>query len=126
MRMKGKYGKEDARLSFCSELWHGTLRSTAEKGASIGLTVLAWLEMLIGECRLARVCRCCRCFCISFGHLSIVASDTPGFMGFLSPVTGVRMRLKAAEALSRRAVKPFALRWFSWNVGIASRSAARR
>lgn len=27
------------------------LRSTAEKGASIGLTVLAWLEMLIGECR---------------------------------------------------------------------------
>ena len=33
------------------------------------------------------------------------------------------MRLKAAEALepsSRPAVQPFALRWFSWNVGIAS------
>jgi len=51
-----------------------------------------------------------------------VASDIPGVMDFLSSVTGVRMRLKAAEALepsSRRAVEPFALRWFSWNVGIA-------
>ena len=33
MRMKGKYGKEDARLSFCSELWHGTFEIHSREGS---------------------------------------------------------------------------------------------
>jgi hypothetical protein len=74
--------------AFCSELMarHVEIHSRKE-GASIGLTVLAQLEMLIGECWACQGLSAAAAgvSCISFDHLSIVASDIPRFYGgFLS------------------------------------------
>jgi len=50
VRMREKIRKEkDARLSSCPEVWHGTFEIHCREGSEHWLTVLARVEMLIGE-----------------------------------------------------------------------------
>jgi hypothetical protein len=90
---------------------YGTARrDPLQRGSEHWLTVLAVVEMVIGECQTCQGCRCCRCFCISFDYLSIVASDILGFMDSCYPLLACGCDSKAAEV--PRAVEPLALRWF--------------